>query len=73
MEAFEDLETVSEILDEVIRDPERLHDDEMRGRLEEIRERSAAPERAQGRPFSRRAVNARLRDGEHRVLMHQQG
>lgn len=73
VEAIEDLETVSEILDEVIRDPERVHDDEMRGRLEEMRERIEARERAQGRPFSRRAVNARLRDGEHRVLMDQQG
>jgi hypothetical protein len=28
---------------------------------------------ARGEPFSRRAVNVRLRQGEHRVLMDQQG
>jgi hypothetical protein len=29
-------------------------------------------ERGQGRPFSRREVNARLHRGQHRELMHQQ-
>ena len=28
---------------------------------------------SQGRPFSRQEVNTRLRNGEHRDLMHQQG
>jgi Plasmid pRiA4b ORF-3-like protein len=73
VEAYEDFETFTEIFDEVVRDPERLRDDETRSRLEEMIERSKARERAQGQPFSRRAVNARLRDGEHRVLMYQQG
>ena len=35
-------------------------------------ERARAREVAQGRPFSRRAVNASLRDDEHHNLMHQQ-
>jgi hypothetical protein len=46
--------------------------DETRWRLEAAVERSQARECAQGRPFSRRVVNTRLRGGEHRDLMHQQ-
>jgi len=41
-------------------------------RLEKAVERSQARERAQGRVFSRRTVNARFRNGEHLDLMHQQ-
>jgi hypothetical protein len=44
----------------------------MRWRLEQAVEHSQARERAQGRPFSRRRVNERLRCGEHHDLMHQQ-
>jgi hypothetical protein len=47
-------------------------DQETRWRLEDVLERGRARERAQGRPFSRRDVNAGLRDGEHHNLMHQQ-
>jgi hypothetical protein len=56
----------SEILREVglERRPEVL-DDETRWRLVEAVERGKARERARGRPFSRRAANARLRKGEH--------
>lgn len=63
-----------EILRAVVleRRSEVLADDETRWRLEGAVERSKARERAQGRPFSRRSVNARLRKGEHRNLMHQQ-
>jgi hypothetical protein len=43
-----------------------------RWRLEDALERAKAREQAQGRPFSRREVNASLRDGEHYNLMHQQ-
>jgi len=70
----EDLETMIEILRAVVleRRSEVLADDETRWRLEGAVERSKARERAQGRPFSRRSVNARLRKGEHRNLMHQQ-
>ncbi len=71
---MEDLETMIEILRAVVleRRSEVLADDETRWRLEGAVERSKARERAQGRPFSRRSVNARLRKGEHRNLMHQQ-
>jgi hypothetical protein len=74
LDAQEDLGTMAEILGEVALDrrPEVLDDDETRWRLEQAAERSEARTRAQGQPFSRRAVNARLRQGEHRVLMHQQ-
>jgi hypothetical protein len=74
LEALDDLGTMAEILGEVALDrrPEVLDDDETRWRLEQAAERSEARARAQGQPFSRRAVNARLRQGEHRVLMHQQ-
>ena len=49
-----------------------LKDQETRWRLEDTVERSKARERARGRPFVRRTVNAQLRKGEHLVLMHQQ-
>ena len=52
--------------------PELLKDQETRWRLEDAVERSKARERARGRPFVRRAVNAQLRKGGHLVLMHQQ-
>jgi hypothetical protein len=70
----EDPETMAEIIGQVALDrrPEVLDKDETRWRLESAVGRSQARERAQGRPFSRRAVNNRLRAGEHRSLMHQQ-
>ena len=74
LSALEDLDTMVEVLRAVVleRRPEALNDDETRWRLEEAVERSRARERAQGQPFSRRSVNARLRRGEHFELMHQQ-
>jgi hypothetical protein len=52
--------------------PEVLADQETRWRLEDALERGKARERARGRPFVRRTVNAQLRNGEYHVLMHQQ-
>ena len=74
LNALEDLDTMVEVLRAVVleRRPEVLDDDETRWRLERAVARSRARERAQGRPFSRRLVNARLRRGEHLELMHQQ-
>ena len=65
---------MAEIIEQVVRE-HRLDilDSETRGRLERTMARGKARERAQGRPFSRHAVNARLCQGEHRVLMYQQG
>ena len=72
LSALEDLDTVVEVLHAVVleRRPEAL--DEARWRLEGAVARSRAHERAQGQPFSRRSVNARLRRSEHFELMHQQ-
>ena len=74
-EALEDLDTVVEVLQDVMQkdESEKLAlDQETRWRLEDAVERARAREDAQGRPFSRRDVNARLRAGEHHTLMHQQ-
>jgi Plasmid pRiA4b ORF-3-like protein len=74
MAALEDLDTMAEIIGQVVleRRAELLDDEEPRWRLEHAVERSRARERAQGRPFSRRTINVRLRKGEHLDLMHQQ-
>ena len=65
---------MADILREVVLEnrPEVLKDQETRWRLEDAVERSKARERARGLPFVQRSVNARLRKGEHQVLMHQQ-
>ena len=72
-EALEELRELADVLGEVAEEwrPEQL-DEETLWRLERAVERGKARERAQGRPFARRSVNARLRNGEHQVLMHQQ-
>jgi Plasmid pRiA4b ORF-3-like protein len=74
-DALEDLDTVVEVLEQVAlkdgSEPLAL-DQETRWRPEEALERAKAREEARGRPFSRRQVNASLRDGEHHNLMHQQ-
>ena len=74
-DALEDLDTMAEVLQQIaLKDGSEVLalDQETRWRLEDALERSKAREQAQGRPFSRRDVNARLRDGEHHTLMHQQ-
>jgi Plasmid pRiA4b ORF-3-like protein len=74
-DAFEDLDTIVEVLRQVaLKDGSEAIalDQEARWRLEDALERAKAREQAQGRPFSRLDVNASLRDGEHRNLMHQQ-
>ena len=72
-EALEELRELAEVLGKVAleRRPGQL-DEEIVWRLERAVERGKARERARGRPFIRRSVNARLRKGEHLVLMHQQ-
>src|SRR5208282_1790959 len=74
-DALEDLDTMVEVLQQVaLKDGSEVLalDQETRGRLEDALERTKAREQARGRPFSRREVNASLRDGEHHNLMHQQ-
>jgi hypothetical protein len=74
LDALEDRETMAEIIGQVVQErrTDLLDDEETRWRLEQAVERSKAREQAQGRPFSRRTVNARVRNGEHLDLMHQQ-
>lgn len=74
LDSRDDLATMAEIIGDVAQERrlEVLDDDETRWQLEQAVERSRARERAQGKPFSRRAVNARLDRGAHRDLMHQQ-
>ena len=73
-DGLEDLHTMADILREVVLEdrPELLDDQETLWQLEDALDRSKARQRAQGRPFARRSVNADLRKGEHLVLMHQQ-
>lgn len=74
LDALEDLQTMAGILRQVVLEdrPELLDDQDTRWQLEDALDRSKARERARGRPFSRRSVNARLGKGEHLLLMHQQ-
>src|SRR5271166_4754717 len=74
-DALEDLDTMVEVLQQVaLSDGSEVLalDQETRWRLEDAVERTKAREQAEGRPFSRQEVNTRLRNGEHRDLMHQQ-
>jgi hypothetical protein len=59
-DALEDPDTRAEILRQVVlgERSEVLNDPETCWRLEDAVERSKSPERARGRPFSRRDVNA---------------
>ena len=73
MASWENLQIMVKIARQVLLEerPEVLNDEETRWELEEALERYRARELAQGKPFSRRAVNACLRRGEHLELMHQ--
>ncbi|MGP0002211.1 MAG: hypothetical protein ACLPKW_31360 [Acetobacteraceae bacterium] len=74
-DALEDLDTMVEVLQQIaLKDGSEVLalDQDTRWRLEDALDRAKAREQAQGRPFSRRDVNASLRDGEHLNLMHQQ-
>ena len=74
LDALEDLDTMTEIIGQVVleRRTDLLDDEDTRWRLEGAVERSRVREQAQGQAFSRRTVNARLRRHEHLDLMHQQ-
>ena len=74
LEAMDDLDTMTEVLEEVLRTrtTAALDDPDTRWEFEAALERMQERERFLPVPFSRREVNARLRRGEHRVLMHQQ-
>jgi hypothetical protein len=74
LEVMDDLDTMTEVLEEVLRTrtTAALDDPDVRWEFEAALERMQERERLLPVPFSRREVNARLRRGEHRVLMHQQ-
>jgi hypothetical protein len=71
---MDDLDTVTGVLEEVLRTRTTavLDDPDTRWEFEAALERMRERESFLPVPFSRRAVNARLRRGEHRSLMHQQ-
>jgi hypothetical protein len=73
MDAIDDLGVMSEIVDRAVIQGRReiLDDADTHWRLESALERAEERERWRGRPFSRRAVNDDLRQGQHLVLMHQ--
>ncbi len=73
LEAFDDLDTIVDILKQVVieRRPEVLDNVQTRWQLEHALDRTTTRHRWQGQPFSQRAVNARFRCGEHRELMRQ--
>jgi hypothetical protein len=73
-DAFEDFETMVDLLDAIVLKGNRelLDDPETRWTFEGAVERSKAREPFLAESFSRREVNARLRKNEHLLLMHQQ-
>ena len=72
-EAFEDLDTMATLLKAIVLDGqhELLDDEDKRWELEDAVERSQARQPFLADGFSRREVNARFRQDEHRRLMHQ--
>ena len=74
LDALDDLDTVAEVLEQVLRTRTTavLDDPDPRREFEAALERMRERESFLPVPFSRREVNARLRRGEHRVLMNQQ-
>src|SRR3954453_21354291 len=75
LDALEDIHTMADIVEQVVleRRPEVLDEAGTRWGLEQALARTQARESWKGIPFSRRTVNARLRRGEHREILHQQG
>ena len=72
-EAFEDLDTMVGLLKEIVLDGqhELLDDEDKRWELEDAVERCRRRQPFLADGFSRREVNARFRQDEHRRLMHQ--
>ena len=74
MDSMEGLPMIVEAIDQLLQHGrESVLEDE--GRVWEVREaldRSESRQRAKGLAFSRKAINKRLRGGDHRTLMRQQ-
>lgn len=73
MDSLEHLSTIVESIDQILRHGRDsvLEDEDRAWDLRDALDRSESRQRAKGQAFSRRAVNKRLREGEHLVLMHQ--
>jgi hypothetical protein len=71
---LEDLAAVADFVDQVVLRERRdlLKDDALIEEMRNVLERAEARHSWQGQPFSRKAVNARLKNGDHLALMHQQ-
>jgi hypothetical protein len=68
----DDLYTMVEPLSQILlEEPPQPLTDDMRGELEFALDCARARQQAQGTPFSRRQINARLRGGVYRDLMYQ--
>ncbi len=74
LDAFDDLDAIADFVEQAVLERRRevLFDPETVGRIEMALDRIAERKRCQGRPFSRREVNARFRRNEHHALMYQQ-
>ena len=72
-DAMEDIGTLAELVQKVVLDgkTECLDEPDTRWRFEQALERVGARQPFLTTSFSRHTVNARLMQGEHRVLMHQ--
>lgn len=71
---MEDIATLASLIEAIaVEKRDTLFDDpDTRWKLEEVVDRIKAREPFLADTFSRRAVNQRLQQGEHHVLMHQQ-
>jgi hypothetical protein len=73
VEAFDDLGTMARLLKAIVLDGrhELLDNEDTRWELEDAVERARERQPFLAEGFSRREVNARFREDEHRRLMHQ--
>lgn len=73
LEGIEDLTTVADFVDLVVlkKQTEVLKDEAVIEEMRDVLERLELRHSWQGQPFSRKAVNARLKNGDHLALMHQ--
>lgn len=72
-EGLEDLAAVADFIDQVALKGRRdlLKDDALIEEMRDVSERLELRHSWQGQPFSRKAVNASLKSGDHLTLMHQ--
>jgi hypothetical protein len=74
MDGLDDLLAVAEFVDEIVlkERTERLKDEDLVEEMRGVLERMEVRQSWEGKPFSCKAVNERLKSGEHLDLMHQQ-